>query len=158
MAAIVADDFGWVNLPKPHSSLVPVKQFNPVKTVRYETHWFASIEFTEVTDSLIIEAEKVTAGVKTNHLVTVTLPIVALIVTLLFGFGSMYVSLNASIESQRLETKADIIRLTEIMGTRFDKNDARLETVSNKLDNVSSSLQTEVTNLRVRQAQIERTQ
>lgn len=82
----------------------------------------------------------------------VTLPIVAAIIV---AAWTLYTKLDDSIESVRLEAKQDLSAYSRDVNQRFDRVDDKLDSISAKVTEVSSMVTTEVSDLRVRQAQIE---
>ncbi|MCQ2048797.1 Uncharacterised protein [Stutzerimonas stutzeri] len=82
----------------------------------------------------------------------VTLPMVAVVIA---AAWVLYSKLDDSIESVRLEAKQDLGVYSRDVNQRFDRIDTKLDSISGKMTEVSSMVTTEVSELRVRQAQIE---
>lgn len=153
MAAIIVDEFDWVD---QQTQPPTVRLFHPKGLAAGITQLtFVNTEFAEITYSLITGVEEMSKG-KKDHFASITLPFAVLLFIIVAGGWTLHSSLSSSIEKQRLEIKDDLQRITQLLESRFDKSDQKFDAISHKLDKISNRLNDEVTSLRIRQAQLER--
>jgi hypothetical protein len=107
---------------------------------------------------LIIEKYSEELGMASNTLsrmdifVSQTLPILAVVIG---AAWVMYTRLDDAIGDARLETKQDFKGVNELIETRFNRAEAKLDSLDGKMDQKLSAILQQVTDLRVRQTQTE---
>lgn len=84
--------------------------------------------------------------------VSQTLPILAVVIG---AAWVMYTRLDDAIGDARLETKQDFKGVNELIETRFNRAEARLDSLDSKTDQKLSAVLQQITDLRVRQTQTE---